>query len=365
MRWSPVTNFFSATDMSVWSSLARRLRAGSALESAALRWTAATCALTAALAALMFIAILNVANRIHVDIIPGLAAKLALLGLQPTLIFAGDSRTAHQVDAAMVARTLGKPRGYAINIGVVGADPAAVLAAARANPGAFTGSDLIMNLSPYHINDGIKQSYFYSSATISRLGLVRELGTFLPSDGRTLVWYIQDAFEGAAWARPAPAAAASLRDGNLGYEPLPGAITRFGDTPHYRDFLGSEVGAYEGHPYYRHWQPDGFKLAVLESALCDLRPLVHRLVVVSPPWAPIPQFIESPTWRSRESNFRRTLDALAAACGLEFMPIEHVDGLEIGHFSDETHLNPEGASIFDAELLRRLGYSAKRPGGPF
>ena len=45
MRWSPVTNFFSATDMSVWSSLARRLRAGSALESAALRWTAATCAL--------------------------------------------------------------------------------------------------------------------------------------------------------------------------------------------------------------------------------------------------------------------------------------------------------------------------------
>ena len=166
--------------------------------------------------------------------------------------------------------------------------------------------------------------------------------------------------------RPARAAAASLRDGNLGYEPLPGAITRFGDTPHYRDFLGSEVGAYEGHPYYRHWQPDGFKLAVLRERPCDAAAAGAPLgSCVSPPWAPITAIHREPDLRSRESNFRRTLDALAAACGLEFMPIEHVDGLEIGHFSDETHLNPEGASIFDAELLRRLGYSAKRPGGPF
>jgi hypothetical protein len=363
MRWSPFMSFLPTTQ-TLLLRLAPRRRL-TVVELSALRWTAATGALTAVVASLLFIGVLDVANRIHVDIIPALAPKLALLTLEPALVFAGDSRTAHQVDPAMVARELGKPPGYAVNIGVVGADPATVLAAVRAMPNAFRGADVIMNVSPYHINEGAKQSYFYSAATISRLGLAGELRTFVLSDIRTLVWYIQDTFQGAASASPPPAPAAVLLAGKLGYEPLPGAIVPSGDNQHYRDLLRSEVGPYEGHPYYRNWRPDGFKLAILRRALCDLRPLVHRLVVVSPPWAPIPQFINSTAWRSREDDFERTLGAVAATCGFEFVPIDSIDGLEIGHFSDETHLNPEGAPIYDSYLLRRLGYLKKQSDARF
>jgi len=345
---------------------AQAVRIGTAVEMSSLRWIVATGALAAVLAAVLFVGVVYVANRIHLDIIPALAPKLTLLDLEPALVFAGDSRTAQQVDPALVAEMLGKPRGYAVNIAAQGEDPAAVLAAARAAPGAFHHADLIMNLSPYHINDGSKREYFYSTPTIARLGLARELRTFVPSRPRTLVWYIQDTFDGAAAAAapPPPPSPAVLLAGNLGYTPVAGNIVVFGNGHRYRDFLTAEIRPYERHSYFDDWQPDGFKVAVVRSALCDLRPLVHRLVIVAPPWAPIAD-LTGGAWRDRQQDFDRALGAIATACGFEFLAIDAIDGLGIGFFADEVHLNPEATPIYDSYLLRRLGYIAKRPGDRF
>lgn len=343
----------------MWRLAVQALRAGTAVELMSARWIAATCALTIVFASLLFVGILQVANRLHGDIIPTLAPKLGLLSLHPTLIFAGDSRTAQQVDPVVIADLLGKPKGYAVNIAALGVDPAAVLAAARAAPDVFRHADLVINISPYHINDGLKREFLYSTATIARLGLARELWTFLPRHGRVLVWYIQDTLQGAASGTPPAAARETLLAGRLGYDPVAGTVTPFGSGHRYRDFLRSEIGPYEDHLFFRDWQPDGFKLALVRRSLCELRPLVHRLVIVAPPWAPIPEFTGSLAWRDREREFEGVLKALASGCDLEFVTIDTVDGLGIGQFADEVHVNPEGTPIYDAELLRRLGFDPK------
>src|SRR5947207_10646249 len=76
-------------------------------------WTAATLALTAMVWLLLLAGLLGIAKRIHDDVPVLLAAKLPLLQLRPELIFAGESRTVYQVDAALAGQLIGRP---AVNI---------------------------------------------------------------------------------------------------------------------------------------------------------------------------------------------------------------------------------------------------------
>lgn len=327
----------------------------------ALRWVLATCGLAAAISSIMFAGLLAAATRLHDDIAPAMGSKLELLEHNPKIVFAGDSRTQEQVDPVLAARLLGKPFGYAINIGVPGEDPIAVLAAVNRHLEQFRNIDLIMNLSPYSINDGLKKEFFFPSTVIARLGLLQQLRTFLPRHIDTLVWFIQGAFAGSTLEHRFPRPSAELVS-RQGFEPLTGRIVpeptaSRGAPQRYRDFLGSEVGPYEGHPYYRDWQPTGIKAQSVRMALCALRPLVKRLVVVLPPWAPLDPLVKSTAWRDRDAEFEHIVAGIADECHFDLVPIARVDSLAIEHFSDETHINQAGVAIYTSHLLERLGYA--------
>jgi hypothetical protein len=327
---------------------------------AALRWALATCALTAAISSILFACLLLAAVRIHDDIGLQMGSKLQLLEHNPQIVFAGDSRTQEQVDPVLAAKLLGKPFGYAINIGAPGEDPIAVLAAVNRHLEQFRNVDLIVNLSPYNINDGIKKDFFFPSTVIARLGLLQQMRMFLPRHIDTLVWFIQDAFLEASYQHRFPRLGSELAS-QLGFEPIAGRIvieqpTTPGAPKRYRDFLGSLVGPFEGHPYYRDWQPSGIKAQSVRTALCALRPLVKRLVVVSPPWAPIQPMVQSTIWRDRDAEFERIIAMIAKECRFDFLPIANGDRLAVEHFSDETHVNKLGAAIYTSYLLERLGY---------
>ena len=326
----------------------------------ALRWALVTCALTAAISSILFACLLLAAVRIHDDVGLQMGSKLQLLEHNPQIVFAGDSRTQEQVDPVLAAKLLGKPFGYAINIGVPGEDPIAILAAVNRHLEQFRHVDLIVNLSPYNINDGIKKDFFYPSTVIARLGLLQQMRIFLPSHFDTLVWFIQDAFLDASYQHGFPRLRSEPAS-QLGFEPIPGRIvveqpSAAGAPQRYRDFLGSLVGPFEGHPYYRDWQPSGIKAQSVKTALCALRPLVKRLFVVLPPWAPIQPLVHSSVWRARDAEFEHIATTFAKDCHFDLLPIANVDNLAIEHFSDETHVNKLGAAIYTSYLLGRLGY---------
>ncbi len=326
-------------------------------------------ALTALLLGLIFVGFCLAADRAHDDVGTAIGAKLTLLDLHPGLIFAGDSRTAQQLDPAVAASIIGKPPGYAVNIGAVGADPLAVLAAVRERPAAFHDADLVLNLSPYHINDANMRPYFFSSAAIARMGLRQKLRTFAPRSMKTLLWFIQDSFGDLAWRErqgttvgPMPARLGLDDPGHAGHIVREPGETGLPDLPYrYRGFLDTEVGLYEDNPYYHPWRPEGFKAGLVKAALCKLQPLVRRLVVVAPPWAPIPQFTTRPAWRGLEAQFDAAISAMARQCGFEFLNIAAVPGLGFADFRDELHVGETGIAPYTRYLMDRLGYRAATP----
>src|SRR5258708_11916149 len=109
----------------------RRVQAASA------RWIAGALALTAAVWLVALAGLLAIADRIHDDVPALLAVKLPLLASRPELIFAGESRTLYQVDAALAAQLIGRPVAAAVNSAYAAAEPLALLAALRRAPPPF------------------------------------------------------------------------------------------------------------------------------------------------------------------------------------------------------------------------------------
>ena len=134
-----------------------------------------------------FVGLLAAANAVHQDVGPFLAEKLGLLDLRPGLIFAGDSRTEYQVDAELAARLMGRAPGYAVNIAVAAGDPVSLLAALRQRPDLIRGADFVVNVSPYHLNDGDRRELHYPMTAVARLKFGEQIRAFLPLHLRTLI----------------------------------------------------------------------------------------------------------------------------------------------------------------------------------
>src|SRR5258707_5568211 len=115
----------------------RRVQAASA------RWMAGARARTAAVWLVALAGLLAIADRIHDDVPALLAVKLPLLASRPELIFAGESRTLYQVDAALAAQLIGRPVGAAVNIAYDAGEPLALLAAMRRAPASFPKAHVV------------------------------------------------------------------------------------------------------------------------------------------------------------------------------------------------------------------------------
>src|SRR3954468_22179061 len=158
------------------------------------RWIAGALALTlvAWLAALA--ALLAVANRVHDDVPSLLAIKLRLLQSKPELIFAGESRTVYQVDAALAAQLIGKPAGAAVNIAYDAGEPLALLAAMRRQPERFRDAEVVVSVAPFLFNEGVRSAAVYPQDVAVRFGVFEQMTSFLPLRVGTLIRFIREAF---------------------------------------------------------------------------------------------------------------------------------------------------------------------------
>lgn len=306
------------------------------------RWIVAALALTAALWLVALAGLLAVANRVHDDIPVMLAVKLPLLASHPELIFAGESRTAYQVDPGLAAQLIGKPLGSAVNIAYDAGEPLALLAAMHREPSAFAKTHVVVSVAPFLFNEGVRSAAVYPQDVLPRLGVLRQMISFLPLRIGTLIRFIREAF--AAHLASAQHVADSA--------PLPAA---FGlsiiDHTQPDDRWPRDLGS---HPHYADANFAGPKAQFEVGALCEMVKLARKVTVVVPPWAPRYDRSRDAAWRERDDQYVALVTDAGRRCGFDVLNIASVPGLQQSNYADEMHVNASGVPIYTSYLVSRL-----------
>jgi hypothetical protein len=322
--------------LSIVSAKPRRIPAG------ALPWVAGTLVLTAVFSLLALAGLLAIAKRVHDDVPVLLASRLPLLQSRPELIFAGDSRTVYQVDPALAAQLLGKPAGFAVNIAYDAGEPLAFLAAMRDMPDRFQKAHVVISLAPFLFNEGVRSASVYPQDVQARLGVVEQMGTFLPLRMGTLFRFIREAFN-ARLAADQRVADLSPQPAALGlmHAPVPGDGYRW--VP--------DIGS---HSHYGDWNISGPKAKFETGALCDMAALTRRLTVVLPPWSPRYNRASDAAWRQKDEQLLSLVADAGRRCGFEVLDIQAIPGMDQSNYADEMHVNASGVPIYTRYLVSKL-----------
>jgi hypothetical protein len=306
------------------------------------RWIAGLLALTAVAWLVALAGLLAVANRVHNDIPVELAVKLPLLASHPDLIFGGDSRTLYQVDPRLAARLLGKPEGAAVNIAYDAGEPLALLAVMRREAEPFRKAHVVVSVSPFLFNDGIRQAVFNPQDVVARLGVFEQMTTYLPLRVSTLIRFIREAFASRLESqrpssRPVQSLAASglfFLDGSQPESRLPAAIS--------------------SHPHYANWNLGGPKARLEIGGLCDMVKLARKVSVVIPPWAPRYDRAQDAAWREKDEQYVALVTDAGRRCGFDVVNIASVPGIAQSNYADEMHVNTSGVPIYTRYLMSQL-----------
>jgi hypothetical protein len=313
-----------------------------AVQAASARWIAAALTLTAVVWLLALAGLLAIANRVHDDVPTLLAVKLPLLSSRPELIFAGESRTVYQVDPALAARLLGKPKGFAVNIAYDAGEPLALLAAIRRAPASFQKAHVVVSVAPFLFNEGVRSAAVYPQDVAARLGVAEQMTTFLPLRIGTLIRFIREAFNARL--------AADQDVADLGAPPISLGL-KIIDYTQGDDRWPADIGS---HAHYANWDLSGPKARYETAALCDMVALTKRLTVVVPPWAPRYDRAHDPAWRETDDQYANLVIDAGRRCGFEVLNIQSIPGLEQGNYADEMHVNASGVPIYTRYLVSRL-----------
>jgi hypothetical protein len=306
------------------------------------RWMACTLVITGAVWLAAFAGLLSVADHIRVDIPQALAVKLPLLQSRPDLIFAGESRTEYQVDAELAAKLTGRPAGGAVNIAYDAGEPLAVLAAIRRQSESFRKAHVVVSVAPFIFNEGVRSAAVYPLDVAGRLGVFEQMTSFLPLRIGTLFRFIREAFAARLASDQHMAERASP-------PPAQGLAVLHASQPDAR--WPRDIGT---HPHYDGWNLSGPKARFEAAALCDMAPLVDKLTVVIPPWAPRYARGADAAWRDKDDQYTALVTDTGRHCGFDVLNIEKVPGLEQSNYADEMHVNASGIPIYTRYLVAQL-----------
>lgn len=305
-------------------------------------WIAGLLALTAASWLVALAGLLAAANRVHDDVPVLLSVKLPLLASHPDLIFGGDSRTLYQVDPRIAAQMLGKPEGSAVNIAYDAGEPLALLAVMRREGDLFRNVHVVVSVSPFLFNDGIRQAVFNPPDVVARLGIFEQMTTYLPLRASTLIRFIREAFA---------ARLESERHSAHPVQSLAASGLFFLDNSQPEDRLPAALGS---HPHYANWNIAGAKARFEIGALCDMVKLARKVTVVIPPWAPRYDRARDPEWRDKDDQYVALVTNAGSKCGFGVVNMTSIPGITEANYADEMHVNTSGVPIYTRYLMSRL-----------
>jgi len=312
------------------------------VQAASARWIATALALTAVVWLSALAGLLAIANRVHDDVPTMLAVKLPLLSSHPELIFAGESRTYYQVDPALAAQLLGKPKGFAVNIAYDAGEPLALLAAMHRAPASFQKAHVVTSVAPFLFNEGVHSATVFPQDVAPRLGVIEQMISFLPLRVGTLIRFIREAFN-ARLAADQDVADLGAVSPSLGL----GIIDHTQGDDRWPADIGSNA-------HYANWDLSGPKAHYEIGALCDMVALTKKLTVVVPPWAPRYDRAQDPAWREKDDQYAALVVAAGRRCGFDVLNIQSVPGLAQVNYADEMHVNASGIPIYTRYLVSRL-----------
>jgi hypothetical protein len=306
------------------------------------RWIVELLALTVVSWLVALAGLLAAANRVHDDVPVLLSQKLPLLASRPDLIFGGDSRMLYQVDPRLAAQLLGKPEASAVNIAYDAGEPLALLAVMRREADLFRNAHVVVSVSPFLFNDGIRQAVFNPQDVVARLGVVEQMTTYLPLRVSTLIRFIREAFAARLESeRPTSRPVQSLAASGL----------FFLDHSQPEDRLPVSLGS---HPHYANWNITGPKARFETQALCDMVKLARKVTVVIPPWAPRYDRAKDAEWREKDDQYVALVTVVGRACGFDVVNITSVPGVTQANYADEMHVNISGIPVYTRYLMSRL-----------
>jgi hypothetical protein len=306
-----------------------------------IRWIIGTLVLTIAVWVGGLAALSAVARQVHSDVPQALARKLPLLQLQPRIVFAGDSRTNYQIDAALAARLANLPQGKAVNIAYEAGEPLAFLAVMRREPDLFAKAQVVISVAPSIFNEGVKQATAYPQNAFARLGVGQQLTTFLPMRVGTIIRFIREAF-----------ASRLVADQDIADKGTMPPDYGFVGLKHFASYTWpADLGS---HALYENWNVNGPKSQFEIGALCEMAKLTQRLTVVVPPWSPRYDRTVDTVWAKKDDEEVALLKAAGARCHFDVLNIPAVPGLTADNFSDELHLNESGVPLYTRYVVSHL-----------
>lgn len=289
-----------------------------------------------------FAGLLSAAKQIHADVPYVLALKLPLMQSKPDLIFAGESRTEYQVDAELAAKMTGRHIGAAVNIAYDAGEPLAMLAAIRQQPGLFSGAHVVISVAPFIFNEGVRSAAVYPLDVAARLSVFEQMTSFFPLRIGTLFRFIREAFN----ARLASGQHIARR----GPQPPAYGLSSI-HVPQSDDRWPKDLGT---HSHYSSWNLSGPKARFEIAALCDMVPLVRRLTVVIPPWAPRYERNGDELWREKDDQYVALVADAGRRCKFDVLNIQTVPGLGQSNYADEMHVIASGIPIYTRYLVAQL-----------
>jgi hypothetical protein len=312
------------------------------VQSASARWIIAALTLIAAIWLAALAGLLAIAVRVHDDVPALLAVKLPLLASHPELIFAGESRTAYQVDPLLAAQLIGKGEGSVVNIAYDAGEPLALLAAINRSPDLFRKAHVAVSVAPFLFNEGVRSAAVYPQDVIPRLSVVEQLASFLPLRVGTLIRFIREAFT----------ARVSVAQHVADISPRPAALgLQIIDHTQANDRWPTDIGS---HPHYAGWNIAGPKAHFEIGALCEMTKLARKVTVVIPPWAPRYDRARDDEWERKDGQYVALVTDAGRACGFDVLDVPSVPGLAQANYADEMHVNASGVPIYTRYLVSRL-----------
>lgn len=311
------------------------------------RWLILFIMVPLLLCLLALFVVLNIISTNYTD--QAAAARVGWLGYRPELIFAGDSRAERGFDPAVAERELGWRAGKAVNIAVGGADPSQLVQIVRAYPEHFSQSIMILSVSPFHVNDGIKRGAYYSHATMASMNPLRLMIEFLPDNPSMLLNYATEEFRRLFIERP------EIREiPNVRIDPrfrVEIDVDRFNGTSEEFNLGMPNLGS----GWFVDWRTDGPRKKVLERALRELNDSVFILGVVHAPYAPTYlSAAEGEGIPDADSirEFDTIMSEIAKQVGFTYLSYAFEDDWTDKEFSDTSHLNRNGAAHFTARVVK-------------